>query len=87
MKSPKAPAPTAEETVMRQRQVGELARLDDEENTRMKRLVRGRLGAGSLLGGRRSSRGPRDTARGSMVTAGSSEGGGAAGGYADWSAP
>lgn len=72
MKKPKAQPETTEEKVMRSRQVEELARLDDEENTRVKRLVRGRLGAGSMLSGRRSSsRG----ARGSMVTS-SGDGGG-----------
>lgn len=75
MKKAKAPAPTAEENLLRKRQTEELARLDDEENTRMKRLVRGRLGASSLLGRRSSGRAsqngaaPADTGsgRGGMV--------------------
>lgn len=54
MKSPKQPAPTSEEIALRKRQTEDLARLDDEENRRIKGLVRGRLGAGSLLSGRRS---------------------------------
>lgn len=82
MKRPKAPQPTAEENVLRQRQVDELTRLDDEENTRVKRLARGRLGAGSLLS-RRS--GTSRTARGSMVSSngggGSSDPGGPGGTY------
>lgn len=48
---PDKPAAKAD-TTLRDRQMIEMARLDDEENTRLKRLVRGRLGAGSLLGRR-----------------------------------
>jgi len=51
MKSPKTPKPTAEETKMRQRQVEDTARLDDEENVRLKRIARGRSGGRSLLSG------------------------------------
>lgn len=54
MHRPKQPAPTSEEIALRKRQTEDLARLDDEENRRIKGLVRGRLGAGSLLSGRRS---------------------------------
>lgn len=89
MKRPKAPAPTAQEVQMRDRQAVELARLDDEENTRVKRLIRGRLGAGSLLGRRSGGRAQRG---GGMVTysgggGGDSGGYAGAGGYANWSAP
>lgn len=48
---PKAQAPTTEERAMRRRQTEELARLDDEENRRVKALARQRLGTRSLLGG------------------------------------
>lgn len=51
MKKPKAPAPTTEELAMRRRQTEELARLDEEENRRVKGLSRMRLGSRSLLGG------------------------------------
>jgi hypothetical protein len=55
MHKPKAAAPTTEETVLRQRQVDELARLDDEENRRLKVLVRGR--SSNALTSRRSAGG------------------------------
>lgn len=51
MKKPKAPKPTAEETIMRNRQTQELARLDEEENRRKRSIMRGRLGMRSLLSG------------------------------------
>ena len=51
MKSPKAPKPTADEIRMRDRQRSDLARLDDEQNVRLKRLVRGRTGQRGLLSG------------------------------------
>lgn len=70
MKRPKQAPPTTEETVMRTRQVEELVRLDEEENTRVKRLVRGRVGAGSMLSAR----------RGAAATAGGGSGGVGGGG-------
>lgn len=51
MKSPKAPKPTADEIRMRDRQRSDMARLDDEQNVRLKRLVRGRTGQRGLLSG------------------------------------
>ena len=54
---PKAPKPTAEETLMRQRQVEQLAKLDEEENRRLKGLLRMRLGGRGLLGGAARRRG------------------------------
>lgn len=48
---PKAQQPTTEERAMRRRQSEEVARLDDEENRRVKALARQRLGTRSLLGG------------------------------------
>ena len=51
MKSPKAPKPTAEDVKMRQRQTEDLANLDNEQNVRLKRLVRARAGGRSLLSG------------------------------------
>lgn len=51
MKSPKAPKPTADEIRLRDRQRSDMARLDDEENVRLKRLVRGRTGQRGLLSG------------------------------------
>lgn len=68
MRKPKAPQPSNEEVVLRQRQIEELARLDEEENTRVKRLVRGRLGSSTLLGRRgapkaAASTGPTGAAR------------------------
>jgi len=54
MRTPKAPAPSREQEVLQQRQTTELARLDEEENRRIKALTRARIGAGSLLSARRS---------------------------------
>lgn len=72
MKKPKAPQATTEEKLLRSRQVEELARLDEEENRRVKGLVRGRMGAGSLLSGRRSG----GRGRGSIVSSSGDGGGG-----------
>ena len=55
---PKRPKPTSEELVMRQRQTEQLARLDEEENRRLKSMTRMRLGGRSLLG----SKGPNAAA-------------------------
>lgn len=52
MKKPKMPAPTEAEIRMRQMQSEELARLDEEENVRLKRLLRSRGGSRSLIRGR-----------------------------------
>lgn len=78
MKSPssKPPPDTTEEIALRQRQVGELSKLNDEENKRIKGLLRaqssGRLFS-SRGGGARRARGA------SVVPAGAL--GKAAGGY------
>lgn len=45
MKKPKAPAEPAEAKIMRERQVADLAKLDEEENVRIKRLFRPRVGS------------------------------------------
>lgn len=67
---PKQAAPTQEEVYLRQRQTEDLAKLDEEENRRLKGLTRMRLGGRSLLGGA-----ARSTSRGSGGSAGG--GGGA----------
>lgn len=81
--------PPPQDTTLRDRQVTELARLDDEENTRLKRLVRGRLGPGSLLS-RRS--GGRSESGGSTSSSGGGSGGANGAGtgmwsYSNWSPP
>ena len=70
MHTPKIPGPTAEETRLRASQVDQLAQLDDDENKRVKRLTRARLGASSLLGRR----------AGGSTSAPSGGGGGSSGG-------
>jgi hypothetical protein len=45
MKKPKAPAEPKEAAIMRERQIADLAALDEEENVRIKRLFRPRAGA------------------------------------------
>jgi hypothetical protein len=76
MHSPKIPGPTAEETRLRASQVDELARLDDQENMRVKRLTRGRTG-GTLLGARSGSRSTTSgNAPGAPTTGSSPRGGG-----------
>lgn len=72
---PKAPKPTKEEVALQQRQVAESARLDDEENTRFKRILSGRLGNRRLLS---SSRRTGAASKGGTLAA--TAGGGGAGG-------
>jgi hypothetical protein len=72
---PEAPEPTSAEKALEKRQVEALASLDDEENTRMKRGLRGRLGTRGLLAGRMRSR-----VGGSAGSSGGSSGGGSSGG-------
>lgn len=55
MKSPKAPQPTQSEIQLEKRQTEEMARLDEEENRRVKGLVRRRLGGKSLIGSGRAA--------------------------------
>jgi hypothetical protein len=74
--SPKAPKPTEQEVQLQNRQREELARLDDEENTRFKRALRGQLGGRRLLSGRAASRG----ASGGAAASGGSAGGSTSGG-------
>lgn len=74
---PKAPKPSKEEVQLRQRQVEESARLDDEENVRFKRILSGRLGNRRLLS---SSRRTAGSGRGSTLAA--TAGGGGSGGRA-----
>lgn len=83
MHSPKAPAPTRDEQLMRTRQVEELTRLDEEENRRLKGLTRSRLGGRSLLSGRGSSSGGSKASGKTATAAGAS--GGSGQGYANWS--
>lgn len=71
LKGPQAPGPTAAETKLQQRQQEEIARLDDQENIRIKRGQRGQLGSRRLLSSQR-----RGTTGGG---AGSSAGGGRVG--------
>lgn len=58
--SPKAPKPTESEKQLQARQREEMAKLDDEENVRFKRALRGTLGSRRLLGG--VARAPSSTA-------------------------
>lgn len=75
---PKTPKPTKEEVALQNRQREESSRLDDEENTRFKRILSGQLGNRRLLS---SSR--RKGATTLSATAGGGGGGsGAAGGAA-----
>lgn len=71
----KPPEPTAAETALENRQREELARLDDEENVRLKRGLRGRLGTRMLASRRAPS---RNASLGGAAAA--SGGGGAASG-------
>lgn len=52
-KSPKAPKPTAEETYLQRRQTEELTKLDEQANTRIKRLKRDAYS--TPMGGRRDA--------------------------------
>jgi hypothetical protein len=70
-KKPKPPEATSSEKALERRQIEALASLDDEENTRMKRGLRGRLGTRGLLAGRMRSR-----VGGSAGSSGGSSGGG-----------
>lgn len=54
MKGPQMPGATAAEKALEGRQREELAKLDDEENTRIKRGLRGQLGSRRLLSSVRS---------------------------------
>lgn len=81
---PKQQPPSAEEKALRQRQVNELARLDEEENRRIKRLSRS-IGGRSLLRGGFNvpvGQGAGRPSAASSGGAGSSSGGGYSGGSA-----
>jgi hypothetical protein len=55
MKSPKTPKPSASEEALRQRQREDLARLDEEENVRIKGMLRSAGGRKLFRGARRSA--------------------------------
>src|SRR5688572_16067507 len=71
---PEAPKPTEAEVALESRQREELSKLDDEENVRIKRGTRGRLGT-RMLASRRAS--PRSSmlGGGASTSAGGSSGG------------
>jgi hypothetical protein len=81
--NPKAPEPTDAEVQLQNRQKEELARLDDDENVRIKRGLRGRLGTRMLSSRRTSSRSSMlgGGAAASGGSGGGSGGGGGEGGY------
>lgn len=76
----KPPEPTAAETALENRQREEIARLDDEENVRLKRGLRGRLGTRMLASrrtaGRTSMLGGATAARGGGGGSAAPSGGG-----------
>lgn len=73
---PEPPGPTDAERALQGRQREELAKLDDEENTRIKRGLRGQLGARRLLSSVRTRVSSSKVGSGASMSGGGSSGGG-----------
>lgn len=77
--APKAPEATEAEKQLANRQREEIARLDDEENTRLKRGLRGQLGSRRLLSSVRTAKTASSGASAAGGTAAAAGGGGGGG--------
>jgi hypothetical protein len=82
---PKMPKESPEAAVLRQRQIGDLVKLDDEQNIKIKRILNGARGVRAFAGSALTRAAPSNSAgRSAASAAGASPGAGAyrgGGGY------